>query len=228
MINFTMIVRDRQELTAQTLHSLEMNSAGYDLTVTIIDDQSKPQTEAYLREWARACPAERVLVRMNHSRGTGWARNLSIYVSEKAFGRGDYIYLSDNDCFFTEKWLDKMIAAFPDARVGVLGGYGHPYHLVNEKHLTASGHEIGFVNAVATQSWMMTWETWDKYGPFEAKSLGVRKSEDWAFCQKIRKDGGEVGVLLPNVVHNTGKTDTFGDRTPGSEYMPSIKGVTIL
>ncbi len=226
MVNVCFIIRDRLSLTAQALESLEKNTDMEAITVSIVDDQSQSSTAGWLIEWVRKDQVRRMLVRTLYSRGTGYARNLSIFVSETSFKRGDYLYLSDNDVFFMEGWLDKLVQAFPLSRLTVLGGRGHPYHKHNSEYAEA-GFRFATINAVGTQSWMMRWEDWDRYGPFDAHARGVRQSEDWGVCQRIRKEGREVGVILPHVILDTGKTDTFGNNSPGSEWIQPVQGVLI-
>ncbi len=61
----------------------------------------------------------------------------------------------------------------------------------------------------------MEWETWSKYGPFEP-SPTINGSEDWAMSQKIRRDGGMVGVLAKPVIVNCGVTGSDGKLCPGA------------
>jgi hypothetical protein len=53
----------------------------------------------------------------------------------------------------------------------------------------------------------------------DAHAKGVGQSEDWAFCQKIIKDGGRVGSVYPRVVFNCGITNSYGQPSPGADVM---------
>jgi hypothetical protein len=78
----------------------------------------------------------------------------------------------------------------------------------------------------------MTWETWDKYGPFSDNNrnedIKIMGSEDWAFCQEIIKDGFKVGSIEPEVVIACGKTNTYGNPATGSETFKKFEGVKVL
>ena len=110
-----MIVRDRPDLTQQALKSLEENTT-QDITVTIVDDQSQKETALLLVDWVKEDTNKRILVRNTISRGVGWARNLSIHVSETAFGRGELLYLADNDSYYTKDWLTNLREGWPLAK----------------------------------------------------------------------------------------------------------------
>lgn len=233
-VNVCMIAKDRPRLTSQALRSLERNTPPHLYSFTIIDDgsyswDSDSQEISYPHDnW--------LFVRLSCSKGiVGFARNLSIQISEQYWGRGDFLYLSDNDVYFQPGWLEKMIAAFerfePDG-LRVLGGVRHPFHGANRRlgaflnlYVLPDQNCVALTDAVAGYSHLMRWETWDKYGPFDAHAQGVCKSEDFAFCQKIVKDGGLVGYIEPPVLINCGLTNTEGNPAVGSEAFPRVEGV---
>lgn len=169
--------------------------------------------------------------------GTGINRNTVIKCSEEHFGRGDLLYLSDCDCFFYPAFLEKIIPIYESAwsqGFKVIGGYNHPYHLpVATLPIYVRGtkvSELHEVQALALQSMLMKWEVWDAYGPFDDTPPGrVRMSEDVAFTNKIKADGGKIGVVSPALVVNTGITDSFGEKIPGWEMVlkEAPKGVLV-
>lgn len=233
MLNFCTIVRDRPRLTKQGLESLELHTDMDQLTVTIVDDQSEEETADYLFDWTGKDTKKRHLSRINKSKGTGWARNKSIEISEKWFGRGEFLYIADNDAYYTEHWLSYLLEAWPVAKENgfkILGAYNHPFQGPVPSTDPIPVPNVGQIftyYAVGTLSWLVEWETLDAYGKFDDHALGVRKSEDWAFCQRIIKDGFKVGALSPHRVHHTGRTDTFGGKDPGANYIPDISGVIV-
>ena len=235
-VNVCMLVRDRPRLTAQALWSLQCACIG-PVNLTVIDDQSQPETRDMLRSVAKAseitawqAPSNSVqlhLVRNEVSKGTGAARNQAIRESEARFGRSDLLYLSDNDVYFRTAWDVQLRRAHLiwGSRVKVIGGYCHPYLRPNWSE-KAAGLTMTGRDAVSGVSWLLDWATWDRYGEFEAKALGVRQSEDWEYCQRIHKDGFEVGALDPWVVVHTGRTDSFGEPAPGAYVAsPDFEGV---
>ena len=143
--------------------------------------------------------------------------------SEKFWGRGEFLYFSDNDIYFTPGWITQLRPVF---NVKVIGGQRHPFHGIN--HTSPYLFGCGFIeitDAVAGYSQFMEWSTWDKYGPFDAHTVGVCKSEDFAFCQKIVKDGGMVGYIDPPAVYHTGLTNSEGKAAIGSEQFQRVEGV---
>lgn len=216
-VNIVLIAKNRHWLTHQCLRTLLRNTPLDLYNLTIVDDESsvKPGIDFRKMEYA--------YLRIEKSKGiTGQARNLGIYWAEKYWGRGDYLYLTDNDVYFTPEWLFRLIESieiFKDAKTPLVGGWNHPF--LQPKGAVAMGNGLVMKShdAVAGASQLMRWETWDKYGPLDAHAAGVGQSEDWAFCQKIIQDGGCVGSVYPRVVLNCGLTNSFGQPSPGADLM---------
>ncbi len=208
MTNVTMLCHGRMKLTIQALRSM-----GDVPNLTVLDDASPGGATL------EPASAPNLLVIANKvSAGTGAARNQVIAASESRFGRGQYLYLSDNDvCFLTTAWLPILIERYERAwehGFRVLGAYNHPFH---QQQLTEVP-EVREVEALALQSMLMRWEVWDAYGPFVPTPVGkVCQSEDVAFARKLKDDGYRIGVISPALVVNTGITNSFGDKIPGWE-----------
>ncbi len=230
VINVVMLVKNRSSLTEQALTSLIAHTAG-DFNLTIVDDESTRSDKISMFLRVVFPSLDCTVLRINNSRGiTGQARNLGVYWAEKYWGRGDWLYLSDNDVYFTEGWDKKMIKAFESEYIQpvlkLLGGSTHPFHGVNKAiTLGSNNSSISTHDAVSGYSQLMRWEIWDKYGPLDAHAPGIRQSEDFAFCQKIIKDGGVVGSIDPPVVYDCGLTDTFGNPAIGVEQIPRYEGI---
>lgn len=240
MVNFTMLAFNRPRLTKQALSSL-FPAKG--MNVTIFNNGSDDfygmdtETEANTAYWVTAfCAGEPnawTFCGYDEKQGTGESRNLVISASEKAFGRGDYLYLSDNDVYFIPmskldgsrvSWLDVLINSYEFAwSLGfrVLGGYNHPYHQPTGSYpVPGEITAVREVMALSLQSMLMRWEVWDKYGPFNKTTPGrVCDSEDVEFCRKIHADGFKVGVVSPALIVNTGITNSFGQKIPGWELV---------
>jgi len=203
-VNITMLTHGRPRLTGQSLETLRINTDHSQVFWTFdeFDD-------------------EEMLL------GTGKSRNKVIELARKRGGK--YLYLSDNDVYFKPFWLEALIECFllakENAGVLVMGAYNHPYNQPVARYPIFSSAlrswlEIAEVYAVSTQSWLMEWSTWDKYGPFKETPPGmVRMSEDWEFCQRIRNDGFKVATVLPPLICNTALTDTNGQKVPGWELI---------
>jgi len=218
--NIVMLTKDRWELTIQSLTTLYRNTNEADFNITIIDDGSNEISQAALHGFLDAKKSNVAMLRIENSQGvTGRARNLGVYWSEKTFGRGEYLYLSDNDVYFLPKWLNELTSFFyffPESNFRLVGGWNHPFL---NPHTEVRGCGVYSHDAIAGASQLMRWETWDKYGPLVANAPGTCQGEDWLFCQKIIEDGGKVGSIYPRVVLNCGITNSEGKPAQGPDVM---------
>jgi len=224
--NFTMIARNRFNLTQQALYTLRDTKA----CIMILDDRSDEPTAELIRACGSSCT-----IRNDIPMGTGPLRNKVVSESERVYGRGDFLYLSDNDVFFTHDWLDWLIDCYVDVwsrGFRILGGYNHPFNQrVGEYQFIHNDydHRVYEVNHLASQSMLMTWDAWQEFGPFvETPVDKVCQSEDVAFSNKIREAGYKVGVVSPWLVVNTGITNSFGEHIPGWELVKSQCPLGIL
>lgn len=234
MTNIVLLVKDRPRLTEQTLRTLYMYTDRAAFNLTVIDDGSWPETQQILARYRGYSNLE--VVTFLHSVGiVGFLRNVGVWASERFFGRGDYLYLSDNDVAFMPRWLDVMTDRLDfvhGLNVHVLGGYRHPFHGLREGGegaLTTALHEeegVDLTDAVAGYSHLMKWSTWDDFGPYDQHAKGVCQSEDFAFCQKIRDYRGYVGYVNPPVIAVCGETNSEGKSAIGSESIPRVIGLT--
>jgi hypothetical protein len=205
--NITMLTYGRPRLVHQALDSLYKNTPIGSYQLTTFDDDAKM--------------------------GTGPARNKVI---EMVSHREDYLYLSDCDVYFKARWLEALIECYKCAKkehgVLAIGGYVHPYNQPVTRWPffceAVGGVDICELYALSFQSWLMTWDVWDKYGKFCDTPPGkVRQSEDWNYSQRIRNDGFKVASILPPLIWNTGITDSFGVPLPGAELIERPKGVIV-
>lgn len=239
MVNFTMQVRDRYRLTNQALKSLA--DAGLDgMNVTVLDDRSQDATRGLVVRWCRDHGA--YWIRNDEPLGTGQLRNMVMEESRKHFGQGEYVAPHDNDTFFTPGWIGYLIKAYRFAwnhGFRLMGAYGHPYHLplstlpvtkgslqraklltLRTVHLPDVLFNVLEVQALATQSMFMSWDVWDKYGPFCDTPIDKTcQSEDVDFTNKLRADGYKLGVVTPHLVYATALKNTFGEPGPGWELV---------
>ena len=219
--NFTMLVHNRLNLTRQALYSLKRSGCMKDIAITIFDDASDEGTRDFLAQWCEDNVAH--LLREDKSVGTGIARNSVIAEAEGQHGRCEFLYLSDNDIFVFPGWLEILIKAYRFAwnhGYKVIGGYNHPFHQSVAVLPVPRCCEVRQVSALALQSMLMTWDSWDKYGPFCSTPVGrVCMGEDVEFAWRIAKDNGKLGVVKPAVIVNTGITNSFGEKIPGWEMV---------
>jgi glycosyltransferase involved in cell wall biosynthesis len=236
MVNITIIARDRPCLTEQTLRSVR--NTNVEATVTVLDDGSLDETMQIIQQ---SCALPHPTLKFYAVRkwqptgSSGAARNLAIRYSQERFGRGDLLYCSDNDVFFREGWLENMITAWGQAQrygYGILGGSNHPFHgpakaAAHEESLIGRGHLLEENLTLASQSWLMEWSTWDRFGPL-AEPQGVCMSEDHEFCQRVRAAGLKVGHVKPYLVLPTSRLNTFKQPIPGAELIQEYPGVLVL
>jgi hypothetical protein len=196
-------------------------------TVTVMNHRSGPEATAVVdsfclgREGWLGCWSGDDL-------GTGPMRNKVIQESEKHFGRGKFLYLGDNDCLFLQPdWLKILTETYREAHdvhgFAVLAAYNHPFNRpIAPTIRTLTRWNVNEVYAVATQSMLMSWDIWDRFGPFCDTPAGkVCQSEDIEFCNRIRAAGMKVGVISPALLVNTGITNSFGQHIPGWELVKS-------
>ena len=229
-MNIVMLVKDRPKLTEQALRSLADNTIDA-YNITVVDDGSLPRTACLLNTWAKAADKSRTLIRVTDS-GNVLAdlKNLGVYWSEKRFGRSSgYLYLSDNDAYFTAGWDRALVEAYEDAtrksRILLLGGQNHPFHHPMKGMVLANGERWKVYESVAGTSWLMPWYAWDEFGPLRGLAAGVCQGEDHDFCQRIKAKGFEVGAIDPYVVYDTGITQTGGTPSPGADVKQRHSGV---
>lgn len=231
MLNAVMLVCNRPQLTEQALGTLFGNSR-LEQNLTIVDDCSDFAAGSIVLKYANRNRIKVTVLRPAHPVNvTARLRNLGVYWSEKMFGRGEYLYLSDNDAYFTEGWDEMLVKAYSVVRdrFKLLGPYRHPYHRPGVEITLGCGYVAASTDAVQGIGHFMEWDTWDKYGPLDDQgALGTNNSEDFAFCQRIVQDGFLVGSVQPELVHNCGLTGTAGKPSPGAEVMERIPGVLRL
>ena len=237
MINICMVAKDRPELTNQCFKSLVRTTKANDVRITIVDDGS---TDPFPPWWYRQENLQ--IVRNKPSMGVAPAKNLCVAASEIKWGRGDYLYMSDNDMYFKAGWLETLERVYEvteNTKFLVMGGYNNPFQGPVDDKIYAGGRYLNAPGPVAQYqwseylalggaSWFMSWDVWDTYGPLDFNATGVRMSEDVAFGNRIREDGFKLGAVVPHVVLDCGKTDTNGNPVPYADHMHEEEGVLVL
>lgn len=165
--------------------------------------------------------------------GVGGSKNRGVELHTQ-LGRGKYLYLFDGDVYFTDGWLEKLLEVYNYYRstFKIIGGGIHPYLQPREGesevlHTPEWGKTTGLTkvtshDAISGWSWLLDYETWDKYGTLAANSLGTGQSEDWEYCQRIRNDGNLVGCIQPQVIAHCGLTNSEGKPIVGYDVSEQL------
>lgn len=232
LIDIVMPVHNRPRLTRQTIESL-YSSTNKDLfNLYVIDDGSDEETKNLVEEMSEQLEFFRF--RNEKAMSPGWSRNYVCNLIKSFKDQLPYLYHSDNDVYFTQGWLSKLLWAYENAvkhDIILVGGGCHPYLQNKERIALSADTFVGTKDAVSGYSQLMDWIVWDKYGPFDETMKDAERkimgSEDWAFCQKIIQDGYMVGAIEPEVVLHCGKTNTYGDLATGSETFKQYPNVIV-
>ncbi len=210
MTNIVMIVRDRLKLTTQSLESLYAHTDPSQFNLTLVDDGSEDFRVLHLlRKYGYKPNA--TLVRLENSRHVlGEIKNIGAAVSGQTFGWGDlgtdWLYLSDNDVYFTPDWLTKLteFATGEEPECTLFGGQIHPFHDKSD------------IEVLAGPSWLLRWYTWASQEGFRrGGSPGVCQSEEYPFCESLRDTDEKIAVIRPFVVYHCGLTNSDGKDAPG-------------
>lgn len=226
MVNVAMLVRGRLRLTQQALNSLYSNTSHDEFTCTVVNDSEDDfRVRRLLHDYATRYRNFSLLEVDGSSHVLAQLKNLAVGWSSQRFGRGDFLHIGDGDVCFMPGWLDKMTTmAVSTEGLGfrLWGGQIHPFH---QPILSVDGviteHEV-----LDGPSWFMRWNTWRNFSRHAAP--GVCQSEEFPWCDRVRRDGGRIGVTHPPVVIHTGLTNTDGKDAPGRKEREAVipAGVT--
>ncbi len=218
MTNIVMLVRDRYKLTEQAINSLRKHTDPDQYNLTIVDDGSTDFRVTRYLKWL-AGPRTSVIRLEQSGHVLSQAKNLGVYWSGQHFGRGDWLYLSDNDVYFTPNWLPQLISVAVDTEdleYALWGGQIHPFHQHSKLEFKPDTTEMTEHEVLDGPSWLMCWKTWSIVGPLKSDTApGPCQSEEYPFCNHLRASGKRIGVIHPHVVLHTGLTQTDGKDAPG-------------
>lgn len=226
-LNLTMLVHNRPRLTAQALRTLAKCNLD-SCTLTILLHRCDHETVSLVEDAAALLSGfcHCVMLLEWGEIGTGDLRNMVIASSVEQHGVPDFIYLSDNDVAFIDPdWPQKLVTALVETEphgYKVMGAYNHPYNgpIDGEPWIRVNGFSVYPVYALALQSTLMSWETWQRYGPYCSTPPGkVCQSEDADFSTRLRNDGNKNGVVHPPMLVNCGITNSFGVPIPGAVHV---------
>lgn len=153
---------------------------------------------------------------MSHGRGVGETKNAGAAAIKR---RSDYVLFSDDDMYWLWDFDGCMKHIMDHTNIAQLGAWSHPFNAVTEIVDGPGAFMHGHVHAAHGGGFLMWWEDWDRYGPFDATGKGPGKSEDWALSQKIIKAGGIVRCIKPFVALHCGITNCEGKPATGAKEL---------
>ena len=245
MISVVILSHERPRLLRQCIESLYANTPQEQFTCVVCDDESLDfRTKKYLRSLTYRNFS--LLETQNSGHVLSQLKNTAVYYSEQRFGRGDFLYIGDSDTSFLPCALSKLTdAAIKTEPLGfrLWGGQIHPFHRPigdppscvgfgctdsdrGQVYVSSLGRVIpsSCVEGITEHSildgpsWLMRWDTWDAAGPLDrATASGVCRSEEYPWCEKLKSQGGRIGVIYPHVVIHTGLSQADGTPAPGAE-----------
>lgn len=227
MTNVIITTRNRLRLLEQTLVTLYANTDRDDFNLTIVDDCSDDFRCLSLLDMYGTKSNCTVLYLKQTAHVLSRLKNIGVLWSEQTFGRGDYLYISDNDVCFTPGWLPKLRDLYKGVYLHgfrLLGGQVHTFHkpinCTSDNPLRSAIHkEVVREHALLDGlSWFMQWNLWDDVGPLKRDTAaGVCQSEDTVFCNAVRSMGHRIGAVDPPLVLHCGLTNSDGKPAPGYE-----------
>lgn len=247
MTNVVMIGRNRLALTKQSIESLYANTLGDDWTLAYVDDGSDDfRCLKYLRSITRK-NFMLLEVSVGGSHVLSQLKNIGAYASEMRWGRGNWLYFSDNDVWFSPGWMSKLTSAAETSEIDIgfrlWGGQVHPFHQPIKK-IAVDMDEYEILDG---PSWLMRWGTWDLCGPLDRTTApGACQSEEYGFCQRLLRagiikkeressglevtvfEGARIGVIHPHVVVHTGLTQSNGALAPGAAERRAVIPAGVL
>ena len=220
MTNIVMLIGPgRYRLTQQALESLGAHTDRSSISLTLVLDEVDFRTEYCCKnviDFVNGWPQATMLKVSRSGHTLSQLKNIGVAWSEQRFGRGDWLYISDSDVYFTDGWLEKL-TAFAESTESddyrLWGGQIHPFH--------ASGVQVNgkaYLQVLDGPSWLMRWGGWDHWGPFDRTTApGVCQSEEYPFCERLLNSHGRIGVIHPHCVFHCGITNSNGHPAPGWE-----------
>ena len=221
MTSIVLVTKNRHRLLEQALDSLYAGTPQDQFSLTLVDyDSDDFRVHTILSRYAQK--ANCALIHLDRF-VTSWAhtRNIGVDASSELFGESNYLYLSDNDVYFTPGWLEKLTCLSSKTTLygfSLWGGQVHPFH-----HPTTKFEGYNEYASLDGPSWLLEWPIWETYGPLTGDKLGACKGADVDFCARLTNHGHRIAVIDPQVVIHTGLTNTDGENSPGYDIRVKAK-----
>lgn len=218
----------RLELLAQTIKSMRKNACNWEKhSLIICFDTSKKELYSLWEDnelidlplFPESLGPNGAYKFIGVSKGVGGVKNFGAKQFETSLVKtSPYLMFSDDDMYYLPEWdriLEEGISYTTQ-----LGGWKHPYHKYSGEAFNASPLSVLYpVDAVTGNCFVIRWEDWDEYGPFDENALGPGQSEDYAFSRKIIDSGQCVDTLEPSVAVHCGIVNSEGNPATGATEM---------
>ncbi len=199
----------RPQLLKQTLLSLADNAADWSqhhLTVVI----DGPEHWMYRDRLKEPLPAN-VLIKTSQNVGASAARNIGAG-SIPRYRRLEHVMFVDDDCYFVNKWDDRLTELAYWRGASILSGYSHPFNQCEP--FSAHGLSYGEPLVISSVAMMMPWKIFDECGPWDEPG-GPGASEDYAISMRAKDRGYGFAVTSPQCVLHTGMYSSKGEQIVG-------------
>lgn len=206
-----LITKNRKSLTAQTINSLTKNTPKELYDLIVVDDGSEPESLGYLFGFkAGGIISDLILTNFG---SPSICRNLGVEIAKRKGYK--YLYHTDNDMYFLPGWLERCIEVKEKYKqISIIGPYCHPFM---QKNSDRDYEDLETVDAVSGNSWFICTKDYCKLGLHE--TTGIMASEDWEFCQRVRKGRKLCVRLKPHLVLHCGITNSRGEPSIGADIM---------
>jgi len=235
-LDIVLITRDRPELTKQTIESMKKNAADWSKhRLLVVFDGWPAELSDVMHPLLESDLNMGVSIRWTGKQlGVGGAKNFgaeTLWVDNEHYD--SLLMFSDNDMYYLPGWDENLSLSFSDP-ITQLGGWRHPFHkkgkgiLIGTAQRSQKDPHVGIeynsfeVDAVTGNCFVMRWNDWMNYGPFDSNALGPGQSEDFALSQKIKAGGGVVATLDPPVAIHCGLGNSEGKPATGWMEMKAM------
>lgn len=116
LVSLVICTRNRASHLRACLGYVSAQSRTSSWELVVVDNGSSDETGTILEEFAIGAPFP-VTTRFESKPGLGRARNVGWKVA-----RGDIIVFTDDDCYLSPDYLDRICEVFDDTRIGFAGG----------------------------------------------------------------------------------------------------------